>query len=273
MTGEMITSGVFVSGAGTVASNGVYLPDGEAEGKPKFVKGEKGQPADQKQEKNLWTVEFKRGDWAICNPAGDRYYLTRESGTRPPGTGWSSNHTGSQHPAPVVEYDGALLVLRQKPGCPNNVLNVQERVWKQRKFTDALVICAGERFEAHRSTLSAASPVFEAAFASSMLEGLHAQYEIKDSTPQAVEGMLRFIYTGCTDVSDTELCPLLDLAVQYDLGELANATARRMLVSVAVENVCAYVQTLKRHHEKMASLWDEMLTILQNDRALLTASY
>ena len=47
----------------------------------------------------------------------------------------------------------------------------------------------------HRCTLAAASPIFEAAFASALQEGESTVYAIKESTPDADEAMLRFVYT------------------------------------------------------------------------------
>ena len=43
----------------------------------------------------------------------------------------------------------------------------QERLWTQRKFTDAEVVVGTSRFAVHRATLAAASPIFAAAFESS----------------------------------------------------------------------------------------------------------
>ena len=74
-----------------------------------------------------------------------------------------------------------------------NVQAIQERVWKRLKYTDAAVVCEGVRFDVHRSTLSAASSVFEAAFDSHMKEGQDAVYEIQASTPVVVEGFLQFL--------------------------------------------------------------------------------
>ena len=63
----------------------------------------------------------------------------------------------------------------------------------------------------HRATLSAASPVFDAAFSSQMSEGNTATYEIKDT---AVEAMLRYIYIGDSDCLPDDLAFLLDLSSQ-----------------------------------------------------------
>ena len=80
----------------------------------------------------------------------------------------------------------------------------------------------------HRATLSAASPVFDAAFSSQMSEGNTATYEIEDSTPTAVEAMLRYIYIGDSDCLPDDLAFLLDLSAQYELDDLCAEVLERM---------------------------------------------
>merc|ERR1712060_530788 len=91
-----------------------------------------------------------------------------------------------------------------------------ERSWKERKYTDAEILCDGSRIAVHRATLSSASSVFDAAFSSSMVEGRHAVYEMRDTTSSAVEAMLQYIYTGIVDEGSDHVA-LLDLSVQYEL--------------------------------------------------------
>ena len=115
------------------------------------------------------------------------------------------------------------------------------RAWKQRKFTDAAVVCSEERIPVHRATLCAASPVFDAAFTSSMEEGASATYTVRDADPAAVEALLRFLYTGAACAPDAELepAPLLDLAVFYQVTanaetELEPPESYRLLSAVSM---------------------------------------
>jgi hypothetical protein len=129
---------------------------------------------------------------------------------------------------------------------------VMETAWKQRKFTDAEVICNGKRIPVHRSTLAAASPVFEAAFSSVMQEGASAVYEIKDSTPEAVEAMLHSVYTG--ELPEVELLPpFFELAMRYELEGSANAAAAQMAESVSVSNVKEILRVLHLHSPTVES--------------------
>ena len=127
-------------------------------------------------------------------------------------------------PSPVLR----IVKPRQTKRGRDAVCVTQERAWKQRKFSDSEVVCSGVHIAVHRATLSAASPVFDAAFSSQMSEGNTATYEIKDSTPTAVEAMLRYIYIGDSDCLPDDLAFLLDLSAQYELDDLCAEVLERM---------------------------------------------
>ena len=58
------------------------------------------------------------------------------------------------------------------------------------------VTCGNTTFSAHRGTLASRSDVFFTAFGSSFAEARTAKYDIKNSSPEAVEAMLYYMYTG-----------------------------------------------------------------------------
>ena len=148
---------------------------------------------------------------------------------------WSaSNSRFTSQIKPTVEYrpiiwvdfdsteDDALLCkfsVSLKRRCADHRLaNQHKRLWIDRPFTDAIVVCDQEQFLVHRVVLSVASPVFERAFSGSMKEGSTGTFEIRSHPRDAVEAMLEFVYTG--DLTEqilvsSELASLLDLAVQY----------------------------------------------------------
>jgi hypothetical protein len=112
----------------------------------------------------------------------------------------------------------------------------------------------------------------KAAFSSSMREGEHAIYDIKESTPPAVEGMLSFFYTGSYSVPSSDLHVLFNLAAQYEVDELCTDVAEQMLEDLTPENIHARMQPLNMHKEKAGAAWSMMLTKLKEDDALLTAA-
>lgn len=150
----------------------------------------------------------------------------------------------------TVQVQGSIRRGRKRN--LDDVVKIQERAWRERKFTDAEIVCDGRRMPVHRATLSAASPVFDAAFSSSLSEGQSAVYEIRESTPEAVETMLRYIYTGDIDAADTAWAPLLDLAAQYQLGNLIKEASACLLSGLSTENVKVRAAALRRHQQHAA---------------------
>ena len=66
-----------------------------------------------------------------------------------------------------------------------------------------------------------------------MGEGQSAVYEIRESSPAAVEAMLRYIYTGDFECPIAELPRLLDLSVQYELSFFSEEVALSDTVAFA----------------------------------------
>lgn len=164
----------------------------------------------------------------------------------------------------------AVRVGRKRGRC--HLAARDQRLWTERTFTDATVVCEGEKFEVHRAVLAAASQVFERAFSGVMKEARSALLEVRESAPAAVEAMLRFVYTGALPEGVAGVCaPLLELAVQYELRELCEEVATEVLKGVRPENVRERAAMLKRHgeHPRVKVAWAQMLDLLQQDRELL----
>ena len=87
-----------VKGAGTEDVNGVYAPDGEKKGKPKYRKDE--------------YILFYKGchsKWMIKSPEGN-FYRNKIDSETPPETGWEKGcGKGSLEPAPTV------VIVAEKP--------------------------------------------------------------------------------------------------------------------------------------------------------------
>lgn len=141
------------------------------------------------------------------------------------------------------------------------------RAWKQRKFTDAVVVCGSERIPVHRGILCASSCVFDAAFSSPLSEGQNAVYEIQESPPGAVEAMLAFIYTGEHECLVVELATLLELAVQYQLPELTANVASKLLENVSCENVHDHLAVMKRHRHnpEIKQPLEKLIKVIKED--------
>merc|ERR1711918_17155 len=96
----------------------------------------------------------------------DTLYYTEGEEDEPPSTGWRSFARYNREDEPPSALSIVCTVCDGVKRGRDAVCDVQERAWKQRKFSDAEIVCAGVRTAVHRSTLCAASPVFDAAFSS-----------------------------------------------------------------------------------------------------------
>lgn len=235
----------------------------------------------------LWTSEVHKGK-PVFNRCGDGAVMSfRPCGATGRGWGWGIRQRVDDFSMYHLDQDCALPPLgkyikvsdgRGNPRAeqvqvslfaePSPVDDVVKTAWKDREFSDSEVVCNGIRFATHRVFLSAASPVFRAAFSSAMAEGRSSVYEIKDSTPRAVETMLEFIYTGTCNLLDSEPEMVLELAVQYELDRLCDKAAQSIIENVTVHNVRNRVLLLKRHGENAfaKSALQDMLKLLREDK-------
>lgn len=175
---------------------------------------------------------------------------------------------------PWRESENIRKIAKRKRSL-DNVRTLTERLWKQRKFTDAVVSCEGETFPVHRSILCAASSTLDAAFSSELEEGKTCVYDIKDSPKGAVEAMLQFIYTGVYECPANELPFLLELAVMYDLQMLCIEVAGELVQDVTTLNVRARADVLERHSANLdvKKALDAITEIVARDAALIQSLF
>eukprot|EP00927_Polykrikos_kofoidii_P028920 TRINITY_DN25104_c0_g1_i1.p1 TRINITY_DN25104_c0_g1~~TRINITY_DN25104_c0_g1_i1.p1 ORF type:complete len:344 (-),score=48.79 TRINITY_DN25104_c0_g1_i1:254-1285(-) len=224
---------------------------------------------------------------------GSTLSMSYSSGTlsfRMSGGDWHSAETKYSSPPraeakyrPCIMFDSedwplVVNIGRRRGRSQGNVdgtfVSRDERIWTDRKFTDAMVVCENVTFDVHRAILCASSPVFERAFSVPMREAQSACFVVQESVPAAVEAMLRFVYTGTfpDDVSEV-ICALVELAVQYELHELCRIAVDTSLRGMTCDNVRERAKTLKRHaeNEHVQNGWKRMLEVLSSNRALLAS--
>jgi len=108
---------------------------------------------------------------------------------------------------------------------------LSEHLWAasvNRKMTDVEMLVGEESFGAHRSLLSARSPVFAAMFASGMKEAETGQIRIEDVDHETFKHFLKFLYTGMFGPSsmDRELFKIADKYRVETLMELCRPAAQ-----------------------------------------------
>lgn len=146
------------------------------------------------------------------------------------------------------------------------------RMWEARSFCDAELTCGGRSFLAHREVLAAASPVFAATFGGCMQEASAAKVEIGDTTPGAVEALLRCIYTSRLEPG--EAAAVLPLAHRYQIERLVRRCSEVLLRTLSCDTVANIVRTLRRFREDkaVAPVWDSLIAQVLADETLLRAT-
>jgi len=119
------------------------------------------------------------------------------------------------------------------PTFVNKMIDVSwsEQIWAaavDRKMTDVEFVVGEECFGAHRSLLSARSPVFAAMFASGMKEAETGQVRIEDVDPTTFQLFMKFLYTGMFEPSskDNELFTVADKYGVETLMELCRPATK-----------------------------------------------
>lgn len=190
--------------------------------------------------------------------------VTFSSGEK--GLGPYSVPSGDYYPCVFVYADA--LPVRVSRKRLRTARTTCEKLWTDRKFTDAIVTCRARRFPVHRGMLAAASPVFERMWEGQMREAEQATVDITDALPSVVEAMLQYIYTASAP-TDVEPARLFLVAKKYELETLAEEAGRRMLESLNSENVWERARTLRLHaelgDEDAQSLWAQMYSKMAED--------
>lgn len=116
----------------------------------------------------------------------------------------------------------------------------KEQLWAsavKKQFTDVEFLVGDESIAAHRTLLSARSPVFAAMFTSGMEESITGQVRIEDADYSTFCDFLKFLYTGTLEPSakKEELLAVADkyqvetllnvckLATKFDIGDITEA--------------------------------------------------
>ena len=113
------------------------------------------------------------------------------------------------------------------------------QLFLDKNTSDVEIICGERTFDCHQMILSVRSPVFRAMFQNDMAEKRTNRVEIQDLSEEVVAQMLRFIYTGSSnlDVNNPDInYELLEAAEKYQLELLKKICANKLKSTLTVEN-------------------------------------
>jgi len=107
---------------------------------------------------------------------------------------------------------------------------------------DLKIYCSGKVFNVHKVIICGRCEVFKKAFENETLESSSNVYTLEDTTAEACEEMLKFIYTGVPgDISEC-VNELLQLSDMYQLRELKAACLDTMMNNLKISNcILTYV--------------------------------
>jgi hypothetical protein len=101
----------------------------------------------------------------------------------------------------------------------------------------ALIVPSTTTFYAHRSILSARSPVFAAMFSHSMLEDQNSTIEITDLQAETIRCLLEYIYTSnVEDINEHNAIEIFKAADKYELEFLKQKAELIMINSLSILN-------------------------------------
>lgn len=168
-------------------------------------------------------------------------------------------HNGMQ------EFVGSLEYQVLQSHAVDHTVSTAKHLWERRPFPDAQVVAAdGKSFLVHRAVLAAASPVLEAAWRQPLREHEERLLQV-DSSPENVEGLLCFMYTG-SENSSTEPQEMLRLSHLYGLPALVRISAGQLARNITAANAVVSVRALRPYREDaaVAPAWQMLLSNIQS---------
>mmetsp|Transcript_23527 Transcript_23527/g.62913 ORF Transcript_23527/g.62913 Transcript_23527/m.62913 type:complete len:351 (-) Transcript_23527:66-1118(-) len=151
-------------------------------------------------------------------------------------------------------------------------LKIARTLWSDRAFSDAVVVSPPRSIAVHRCVLAAASPFFARAFQGCMRESSEARVVIEDADADAVEALVRYLYTGAVD-SRVDPAALLSLAHRFEVHGLLRLCAAAIVWDLAEDNVARSVAALRPFKDEapIEEYWNALVDRLAEDRQLLQA--
>ncbi|KAI6233534.1 hypothetical protein M3Y99_00902700 [Aphelenchoides fujianensis] len=124
----------------------------------------------------------------------------------------------------------------------DRLLNGLAAVFNDGIHSDFVVQVGSVEFKVLKLIVGIHSEVFQRMFATNMREAEENRVEIKDFSPQAIECLLRYCYTGTLqELSSSMLVEVFRAAHCYQMAELVAACKRQAIVMMRVENVLEWL--------------------------------
>ncbi len=131
----------------------------------------------------------------------------------------------------------------------NLILHQLEEMFEKMPLSDVTFKIRGRKFAAHKAILAMRSPVLAAMFHHPTKEMLSSKVEVEDIDPNVFQEVLRFIYTGKTQLTamDKMALRILAAADKYLLEDLKIQCETHLIRQMSAEN-CLELLSLTTHH-------------------------
>jgi kelch-like protein 2/3 len=112
---------------------------------------------------------------------------------------------------------------RKIAGHPGRCLEGLYHLQRSDVLTDVTLVADNVEVRAHKNVLAANSPYFHAMFTENFEERLSKSVTLSEVDPQALEALVKFIYTAEVDISEDNVQALLTAANLLQLSEVRDA--------------------------------------------------
>ncbi|XP_061569461.1 kelch-like protein 34 [Cololabis saira] len=122
-----------------------------------------------------------------------------------------------------------------------------QRLRRQRKMCDVVLEAGGVSFPCHRALLASSSDYFGALFGETTAECSAGSVSLPALTPEGLDVVLDFLYSGWLSVSPSRLPDVLEAARYLQVESALSICERFMMDGLSAENCCCYANLAERH--------------------------
>nr|XP_020453618.1 kelch-like protein 34 [Monopterus albus] len=147
-----------------------------------------------------------------------------------------------------------------------------QRLRSEKKMCDVVLEAGGVSFPCHRALLASSSEYFWALFGETTAERLAGSISLPALTPEGLDAILDFLYSGWLSISLSTLGDILAAARYLQVETAVSICERFMTDGLSADNCCGYANLAQRHalsdtldaaHQTIAM---EMRTLLKEGR-------
>ena len=127
--------------------------------------------------------------------------------------------------------------------CSATFASAHEDLFKTRFHSDVTFLLGPQKvpWSAHRLILAMHSDVMDRMLYGSMLEGTQSEIKLPEADEVAFEALLRYFYTGKTEIDPSKITELVKLCDYYNVASLKEKCSQWVNSNLNPDNVCLYM--------------------------------